>query len=172
MTYLTEDENLSTLVNQIPPHDAPLFAGMGASRIEAAFAGRFLIVFKPTGLNADCSHRAPEILTTLKFSEFYCDDERGAEAVITDLRMGESMTIDHVPARVFDYELFIQIPAIYRMRWDARRTQDGVVRSLVFPIALWTKNRSSYYSAGVTYAETPNRFRTMYPGVNAPLYFD
>jgi hypothetical protein len=56
------------------------------------------------------------------------------------------------------------------MRWDARYVRGNVVRSLVFPVMVYTKNRSSYYSAGVTYAETPNKFKELFPTVNLDLY--
>lgn len=171
-TYLTEEQNVADLINQIPQQDRAAFAAMKASRVEAAFAGRYLVLFKPHGLNRDGSHRAPEVLTTLRFSGFFCDDIDGADVEIYDTRAKEKMTVGHVPTRVFDYELFIHIPPVYRMRWDARETDHGTVRSLVFPVVIFSRNRSSFYSAGVTYAETPNRFREMFPDHKIDLHFD
>ena len=170
-SYLTEEENQAALVQQVDQRDQEAFSMMKASRIEAAFSGRFLIVFKPTGLNADKTHRAPEILTALNFSDFFADGHDGADFVVRDTRMGESMTIGHVPTRAFDYDLFLQMPPVFRLRWDARRGAKGLDRSLVFPVNVFTRNRSNYYSAGVTYAETPNRFRDMFPGVTPDLNF-
>lgn len=170
MPYLSEEESLAALVQQIAPQDQAAFADMKASRIEAAFTGRHLIVYKPTGLTEAGQHRAPEILTVLGFSDFFCDAQDGADVVVHDLRAQEKMTIGHIPTRAFDYDLFLQIPAVYRLRWDARRSDDGLVRSLVFPVSIFSRNRSSHYSAGVTYCETPNRFREFYPGVKHPIY--
>jgi hypothetical protein len=170
--YLTEDENLAELVKLISEHDQALFADMTAARIEAAFSGRYLVVYKPTGLNADRTHREPEILTTIGFSDFESDSVNGADVVVHDYKAGEQMVIGHVPTRLFDYDMFLHIPPVYRCRWDARHSDGRLIRSLVFPINVWTRNRSSHYSAGATYAETPNRFKDLYPGVKPQLHFD
>ena len=171
-SYLTEEENQASLVQQIDLRDQAAFADMKASRIEAAFTGRLLILYKPVGLNADKTHRDPQIISALSFSDFFTDDREGADVVVKCLKNKESMTIGHIPTRMFDYDIFLQIPPVYRLRWDARRGGDGVeVRSLVYPLSVFTRNRSSYYSAGVTYVETPNRFRELFPGVKPNLSF-
>lgn len=168
--YLSEDESLAELVQRIPEQDKAAFAAMKASRIEAAFTGRHLVLYKPTGLTKEGTHRPPEFLTTVGFSDFFCDGQEGADVVVHDIRADERMTIGHTPTRLFDYDVFLSIPVVYRLRWDARYVDTGLVRSLVFPVSIWTKNRSSYFSAGVTYVETPNRFRDMYPGVKIAQY--
>ncbi len=167
--YLNEEQNLAELISQIPAPERAAFSAMKSNRIEAAFNGRYLVLFKPTGLNRDRSHRAPEVLSYAKFSAFYCDDIGGADVQVFDSMTNESMTVGHVPRRLFDYDVFVHIPPVFRLRWDARDTDDGICRSLVFPVGVFTKNRSNFYSAGVTYAETPNRFKELYPNSKIDL---
>ena len=171
-TYLTDEENLAELIAAMPEHEQAPFSEMGASRIEAAFKGRVLVLYKPNGLTKEGQHREPVVLTTVEFVDFLCDSSDGADFTIRDVRAGETMTIGHQPTRLFDYNVFLHIPLTYRMRYDARRVDGGVQRSLVFPVSVYTRNRSSNYSAGVHYAETPNRFREMYPKVSLNLKHD
>lgn len=168
MSYLSEEENLAALAAQIPEQDQGVFRDFKASRIEASFAGRIFVVYKPTGPGANF---APDVLTTLRLTEFGCDDVVGADFRIEDTVNEESIVVGHVPTRIFDYDLFIAIPPEYRLRWDMRRTPGGNIRSLVYPVTIWTQNRSSNFTPGVTYAETPNRFRTLYPDHKLNLNF-
>lgn len=173
MTYLTEEQNVADLINQIEDQDQAAFAALKANRIEAAFSGRILVIYEPKGLIESGDHREPAILTAISFSDFASDGEIGADVVVNDLKHRESITVGHVPTRLFDYDIFLHIPPVYRLRWDARENDSGVkVRSLVFPVSIFTKNRSSHYSAGVQYAETPNRFRELFPSVKLSLKFD
>lgn len=168
-TYMTEQENFDDLASRIPPHDRAGFSACKSSHTEAGFYGRRLVLYKPTGVNSQNQHRPPNIVTILRVNDFYCDDDIGAEVSIFDTVTGESMAIDHIPNRLFDYDVFAHIPPMFNIRWDARNQDDEVTRSLVYPIRIFTKNRSSCYSANVSYLEPMSRFREFYPGVKINL---
>ncbi len=162
-SYLSEEQNVLNLNNQVSASDAQDFQRLKSSRIEAAFKGRLLLVYKPDGLSYEGRHKSPKILGTIKFHEFFCDGLDGADVQVEDMDSGEKQYVGHVPVRLFEYDVFIRIPPVFRLRWDARSTDQGVIRSMVFPVEIFTLNPSRSYSFGVTYAETPNRCKELYP---------
>lgn len=165
-SYLTEEQNVLNLNSQVIAADTQDFRRLKSSRIEAAFKGRILIAFKPDGLTKQGQHKPPQVIGTVKFHEFFCDGLDGADVQVEDMTTGEKQYIGHVPVRLFDYDVFIRIPPVFRLRWDARNTDQGVIRSLVFPVEIFTLNPSRSYSYGVTYMETPNRCKELYPNEN------
>lgn len=169
--YLSDAENMAELISRIGEDDRPAFDEFGHTRIEAVFDNRLLIVYKPQGLDGK-SHKAPQILTTIKVRNFMGSSSAGSSVEIEDLKTGERQVITHVPARVFDYDLFMSVPPALRLRWDVRTEDNGrMVRSLSYAVLIKSKNRSDWYSFGVTYAETPNRFRELFPGVDPKLNY-
>lgn len=168
-TFLSEEENMADLISQMNEQDRGRLSRFEHERIEAAFTGRRFVVYQPTGLTSQGQHRPPKILAGIRVQEFYCDDELGASVVFHDLAEGERMTIGHVPTKLFDYDVFVHIPPMYKLRWDASPDSNGLIRSLVWPVQIYARNRSSFYSAGVTYMETPNKFRELYPDVKFDL---
>lgn len=161
--YLSDDANMADLVSQIHEDDKVSFNSFGHTRIEAVFDNRLFIIYRPQGLDGR-KHKNPEILTTIKVRNFDCVSQGDPTVEIEDLRTGQRQLISLVPSRVFDYNLFMSVPPALRLRWDARVTGNGqVARSLSYAVLIKSKNRSDYYSFGVTYAETPNRFREMFP---------
>lgn len=170
--YLSEAESTADLVGRIKESDRPTFEDFGHTRIEAVFDGRLLVVYKPRGLEGNRTHKSPEVLTTLKVRSFACTSQGGPEIEIEDLTTGERQTITPIPARAFDYDLFLSVPPALRVRWDVRRDDGGrMVRSLAYAMLIKAKNRSDWYSYGVTYAETPNRFRELFPGAAAKINY-
>ena len=170
-SYLSDDANLADLASRIKGDDRAVFNAYGHLRVEAAFNGRIFVVYKPTGLDKSGNHNPPEILTTLKVTDFWAAHEMGAEVLIEDMGTGEELRITHTPKRVFNYDLFIQVPPIMKMRWGARLSEGRITRSLAFALLIKSKNRSDFYSARNTYCETPNRFRDLYPNVDLELNF-
>lgn len=161
--YLSDDANLLDLEAHIRGDDRAVFRAYGHLRIEAAFIGRLFVVYKPTGLNKSGAHKDPEVLTTLRVVDFRADADTGCQVRLSDLTSGEEMTVDHVPRRVFHYDLFMQVPPLLKLRWSARVVDGSVSRNLAFAVLVKTKNRSDFYSARNTYCETPNRFRDLFP---------
>jgi hypothetical protein len=164
--FLQDDESFADLVGRMPEEDQGKYRKYGHLRIESAFVGRVLIVYQPTGLNAMKQHREPRVLSTLRVTDFVCDANAGSSAKIVDQETGALMAVNHIPRRVFDYELYMSVPPRMHLRWDARAMVGGTVRSLSFALLVKARNRSDFYSLGNTYAETPNVFLKLYPNAN------
>lgn len=169
--YLGDSESLLDLESRITGNDRDVYRAFRDLHVEVSFVSRLFIVYRPTGLTPEGRHKDPEILTTLKVLSFYLDDLGGAEAVITDLTTGEELTIGHIPQRLFGYDLFVSIPPAMRIRWDGRLVDGIVHRSLAFPILVKARNRSDYYSFGVTQATTPNKLRQLFPSLEFQLTY-
>lgn len=167
--YLSEEDNLADLNSRIPGSDRETFLNYGHLRIEPAFDRRLFVVFKPAGLTATGQHRDPEILTTIKVLSLRVDSVKGASCTITDQISGARTDLTYIPHRVFGYDLFMSVPPVLRLRWDAREHDQGIDRSLAYGLLIKTKNRSDFYSAGNTYIETPNRFRGLFPNADLRL---
>ena len=170
-THMNDTENLADLVSQMDVEDADVFQEYKNLRIEACFEGRLFIIYRPSGLNPDKSHRDPEILSTLRMGAYQCDSQNGAQCRITDVMTDQTQVLTSVPTRLFNFPLFASIPPFSKLRWDARKVGDEVKRSLSYAILLKTKNRSDFYSQGNTYCETPNDFKALFPTYNLTLRF-
>lgn len=167
--YLSDIESMADLVSRMNENDRAVYESFGHMRIEAVFDHRLLVVYKPQGLDGK-RHKDPEILTTLKVLNYEGSSEFGSTVEIEDLQTGARQVISHIPSRVFDYDLFMSVPPALRLRWDVREEENGrMVRSLSYALLIKSKTRSDWYSFGVTYAETPNRFREMFPHCNAKM---
>ena len=140
--------------------------------MEGVFVDRVFIVYKPTGLLPNRQHRDPNILNTVKIVDFKADHMNGCKAIIKEANFGQEMVIGHVPRKLFDYPIYISIPPRMALRWDVKILPNGLAeRSLSFAMWIKTKNKSSFYSQGNVYAETPNKFRGLYPAVAGEFRF-
>lgn len=158
--YLSNVENMADLVSNMKAEDRQDYTDFSHIRIEAVFDSRLLIVFKPCGTAA----KQPEILTTIKVLDFACTSIEGASIEVEDLGSSQRQVVTTVPARLFGYNLFMSVPPELRLRWDVREVGAGRrVRSLCYAALIKSKNRSDTFSPGVTYIETPNRFREFFP---------
>lgn len=169
--FLGDAENLAELVSHMAEEDQHRFNNYGHFRIEAAFVDRVFIVYKPTGLLPNKRHREPEILTTVKVTDFGVEVRDGCYAVLTDAEHGREMTLSHVPKRLFGYPIYVSIPPRVTLRWDCRIVNNRPWRSLSFALLVKTKNRADFYSKGNTYMETPNEFAKLYPSVTGNFKF-
>lgn len=166
--YLSDSESLADLESRIEPEARSRYRAFKHLRVEAAFIDRMYIVYTPTGLHADRSHRPPQILGQIRVRSFTCNAVQGCTAVIEDCETGDLQTIGYVPSLCFAYGFFISIPPFSKLRWDARiEPGRGVVRSMSFGLLFKTQSRAEFYSAGCVMAETPNAFARLYP--NTPL---
>lgn len=164
MRYLTDQENLANLEIQLEKEERKLYRELKPSRIEAAFLNRLFLVF-----NVE-ENGVPNILTTIKVTDFWINAKEGAVAVLEDLETGQEIELDHVPVRLFHFEAFMSIPPISKVRWDARLDDDNIIRrSLVFPVLIAAKSRNGRMGSGGVYVETPKRFMEKFPGHNLPL---
>ena len=170
--FFDEQENLAELVTHMPEDDQRRYAGFGHNRVEAVFLDRVFIVYKPMGLTATNQHVPPEILNTVRVIDFSVDPRHGAQVVFKEQNTQQELVIGHVPRRVYGYPIYVSVPTKLTLRWDGRRLPDGRVwRSLSFALLVKTKNKSSFYSRGNTYFETPNRLKELYPTVTGDWKF-
>lgn len=164
MKYLDDQENLANLEGQLGGEERRSLKLMQATRMEAAFLNRLFIVYRVR------SDRSPSVLTTLKMTDFWMTSNEGGRAVMEDLDTGEELEIGHIPTRLFDFDIFVQVPPIAKIRWDARLDDDSIVRrSLVYPLLIRTLSRSDRFEAGHDYIETPKRFVERFPNHELPL---
>lgn len=155
--FLNDDENIADLVSQMDAGDRQLYAGLSHTRYETAFDGRYFVLFK-------VRDGRPAVLTKIRVFGMYADATQGAYTTLEDITTGQTMTVGHIPSRLFDYDAVVYIPHALRVRWDARGEVGGKLRRrMSFTLAVQTKDRVDRRSEGVTYVETPNAFREMYP---------
>jgi hypothetical protein len=111
-TFFTDEANLAELVSHMPEDDRNRFNNYGHFRVEAVFIDRIFIVYKPTGLTTSGRHKPPEILTTVKVTDFSADARYGCKATLVDQEHGgQELQVTHVPRRVFNYPVYVSIPA-------------------------------------------------------------
>lgn len=169
--YFTDEQNMQDLLKHMPEEERKRFESFGHNRVEPAFVNRVFIVYKPTGLTPDNRHRQPEILNLIKVIDFAVDAREGAYAVLKEQMTQQELTVTHVPKRLFAYPVYISVPPKLTLKWDGRNVSDKVWRSLSFAFLIKTKNKSSFYSKGNVYIETPNNFKRLYPDVTGQFSF-
>ena len=158
--YLNDTDGMADLVSQMPADERAVFNSYGHMRVEAVFDKRIFFVYRSMGQGMP-----PSMLGTIKVLDYECSSEAGSSIEIEDVDTGQRQVITHVPARVFDYNVFMSIPQALRLRWDARvhPLTQKLVRSLSYAVLIKTQNRADQTTPNVTYIETFNRFREMYP---------
>jgi hypothetical protein len=165
---LSDSDSMKELESHIEPAAFDKYQAFKHLRVEAAFIDRVFVIYEPTGLNADRTHRAPKFHGQIRVTGFRVQDEKGAVMLLEDMATGATQVVDYVPALCFNYDFFVAVPPFSRLRWEAAVEKDGSIsRRLTFGILLKTRSRAAFYSAGATCAETPNSFRQLYP--NVPL---
>lgn len=169
--FFTDEQNLAELVTHMPEDDQTRFNAYGHFRVEAVFVDRVFIIYKPTGLNSLKRHNEPEILNTVRVTDFGVNARTGCTATLRDEKLGQEMTVTHVPKRLFNYPVFVSVPPRITLRWDCRTVNGRPWRSMSFALLIKTKNKSDFYSKGNTYVETPNQFKRLYPHVTGEFRF-
>lgn len=169
VNFLSESHSLHDLFSRMVSPDREECEGYKALKVEGSFVDRIFIVYKPTGLNVDGSHRNPEILTQVKVLSFQADAAVGAAVELEDLTTHEVMTVGYIPKRLFNYDAFISVPPRQRVNWDAANVDGVLRRSMSFGIMIKTRSKAEFYSYGVTSVETPTNFRALFPNANLTL---
>lgn len=169
--YLGDAESLKDLETRMMSPDREIYETFRHLRVESAFLGRIYIIYKPTGLTQHNTHRSPEVLAQIKVVDFTCTARDGGTIKLENLSTGETMSVSHIPKRLFGYDAFVASPPFQRLRWDGRLAEGAVKRSLAFGILFKTRTRSDFYSAGATMVESPKVFRQLYPDVDLPLRY-
>lgn len=168
--FLEEDENFLDLASRVARSDLEDYESFKSLKKESAFDGRIFVVYKPRGLDARNRHRDPEILTTLRVLDFRAMSDHGAIVRIEDTTTGAVTELGYVPKRVFDYDLFMSVPPRMRLHWDARVVDGVMKRSMSYILLIKTKNRSDWFSAGVTYCETQRKINDLFPDLHFEVF--
>jgi len=169
--YLGDSESLKDLENRMDSPDRELYQSFKHMKVNSAFYGRIYVVYSPSGLNSDGTHRTPRIHGQVKITDFNCKIRTGCEIEFEDMATGETMLVRHIPRRLFNYDVFVAAPPFSRLRFDARRDGDVIRRSLAFGCLIKQRTRSDFYSSGATMADTPNDFERLYPQESLPLQY-
>jgi hypothetical protein len=167
--FLSDERSMEDLFSRMMSPDREQFATFKSLKVEAAFIDRIFILYKPMGLNAEGTHRPPEIITQIKVTDFRLSAKNGAEVDLEDLKTGEVMTIGYIPSRLFNYDIFIGVAPRQRISWDAALYQGTIRRSLSFMLLTKVRSGSGNYSHGATGIATPAGFRQLYPSVTLTL---
>ncbi len=164
--YLSEPASLEDLFNRMMSPDREVCETYQHLKVEQCFIDRIFIVYKPTGLNAENTHREPAILTQVKVTAFRVDATTGAELDLEDMTTHQVMTVTYIPKRLFHYDAFVGVPPKQRLHWDAQLIRGATKRSMGFYLMLKVRTKANFYSSGATAVETPSNFRALYPEVN------
>ncbi len=170
MKFLTDADNAAALAADIQKDDRADFDSFGHNRLESAFVDRVFIVYECQGrAGAKDIQRPPKILTVVRVTGFNANYATGCEIKLLDEANNRSMTVGHVPTRLFDYPIFVAVPPRLTIKWDAQFMGDKLVRSLLFVMFVKCRNKAEFFSKGNTYMETPNRLRDLYSHLELDL---
>jgi len=169
--FLSDEAGEADILSHMQDDERIRYLNYGHKQMEAAFVDRVFVIYKPTGLLPNKQHREPEVLNTVKLVDFSMTHTQGATIALEESAMGQRMQVGHVPKKLFGYPVFVSVPARMGLRWDGRLVDGLVQRSLSFVMLVKTKNKSSFYSKGNVYCETPNNFMRLYPNVTGAFKF-
>lgn len=173
--YLSEKENLADLVSRMPADEAEAYQRPGHLKIEAGFKDRIFIVYKARGLRNGKTKATdqlePQVLTTIKVLSLTTNLQNGSQAVLLDETTGQEMTVRHIPKRLFNYPVFISLPADMRISLGGLRKPDGVQRSVSFALLIKSADRADMLTEGNVYIETPKTFKKLFPAVTGEFTF-
>lgn len=144
--FMSLHEHFEKLVESLQPADLGLYRSFKHTREEAAFRNRTFIVY-------EIFDREPDVLDTITVMDFHCNDTVGASAEVRSHGSGQIMTVNYLPQRLFEHEVFVWMPLHAKIRWSARpgKVHGG---SLAFPLVIRTASRLDRRERGVMHCET------------------
>lgn len=156
-TFLDDAASLGVLVDQIPnPRDRELYRSLKFLRVELCFRERVFIVFRIV-------QGEPVVLGRVKVLDYAATDQEGASTRLFDMETEEELLVGHVPTRLFDHEVFVHIPPTQTLRWDAIYTNNGIERSLAFPLMIKVATKLDHSPEGRVHLETVKSFAERWP---------
>jgi hypothetical protein len=166
--FISDEQNMKDIERYIHKADLNDYLRYETSRTQGLSVGRTLVVYQPDGLTHKGTHKPPQILSTLRITDFTATGRGGASVTIEDGKSGQTQVIGPVPTRLFRYDVFVHTPVSLQMRWLGTLLEDGSINSrfLTFPLVIRTRTPSGFYSRGVTCCETPGSLRRLYPDMN------
>lgn len=145
-TFMMVDEHFKSLLSAMDQGTQDMFKSLKHARPETAFRGRHFVVYHMLGAQ-------PTVIDRLVIDDFECDDEVGATADITSLKLQKTMTLDYHPRQILGHPVMAWLPLHSNVRWGAPAStpEKG---SLGFPMVLRTRSRFNLRERGVVYCET------------------
>lgn len=147
-TVLTDPELFAQLTQKLDEADRSAFAETRHGRVETASPGREFVVYQMKG-------RQPQKLAQISIVDLSIDDQ-GASSEVIDLATKERLVVGYSPQRLFDFPIFLSLPASLTVRW--RVAVDGGEGFMTWPIYMRTQSRRHQREVGVTYCETLRAF--------------
>lgn len=173
--FLNESETLDSLLAKMKPEDSAEYKRYGHLRREAAFEDRVFIVYQPRGVRSNYSEitdqKEPIVLSTVRVTGLTTDIKNGAQVRLYNEATGSEMTVGYTPKKLFNYPIYISLPADMNLKLGGQRKGDTVNHSFTFVMLIKSRNRSDFYSVTNTYMETPDRFRKLFPATTNKFSF-
>lgn len=173
--FISESENLASLVSKMGVNNAQEYKSYGHLRIEAAFDDRVFIVYQPRGPRPGrplTDQKEPTVLSTVRVTGLSTDIRNGATARLYDEASGAEMTVGYVPKKLFNYPIFIALPSDMSLKLGGQKREDNSIHhSFTFAFLLKTRNRSDFYSTSNIYVETPEKFLKLFPDLSGKFTF-
>lgn len=170
-----EKQMLKSLVDRMPAEESEEFNKFGHMKIESGFENRVFIVYEPRGKRSGqeklIEQREPKVLTTVRVIGLTTDLRYGAQALIRDEGTGAEMVVRYVPKKLFNYPIYISLPAEMSLKLSEFQKENGVQKLVTFALLVKSRNKSDFYTVGNTYMESPNKFKELFPAIAGNFSF-
>ncbi len=167
--YLDSEASLQELLTHMAPAAQAEWEAFGHLRVEPAFQDRVFVVYQASGKTSGGGQKPPVVHTTIRVLSFIARDETGCTVRLLNEVTNDELEVGHVPKKLFNYPIFVAIPPLFTLRYDARQHAGRVMRSLSYLLFVKARNKADFFSKDNFYMETPNRVRLLYPGVDLKL---
>lgn len=166
--YITEAETLDNLKSKMRPENALEFDSYKHLKIEAGFYDRVFIIYQPRGSRHGqdiTQQKEPKVLSIVRVVGFTADLQHGAQARLFDETSGSEMSVGYVPKKLFNYPIYVSIPAELKLTLSGQKTGKTVRDSFTFAILIKCQDKADQYTTTNTYMETPAKFKVLFPAL-------
>jgi len=170
-----EKELFKEIVGMMPDNQAKEFDKLTYMKIEMCFKGRVFIVYSPRGMRPGQTklgeQKSPRILTTIKVVDLAVSLEEGSKMTLLDETTGQEIYVRHVPRKLFNYPIYVSLPAEMTLRITEKRRTGERLGDITFPMLSKTGNKPETYTVDNVYLDTPNKFKELYPEVTGEFSY-
>jgi hypothetical protein len=152
--YLTDQESLQELIEQMPEPERSEFKSYRSRTLEPAFSGRIMVVY-------DLGREGPENIELLRFLDFWLAFQEAPRFRVQC--RGKDYPITPVPSRIASRDVFMSVPQNFVLRWAGQITQTGLQFRPQYAVLIQTKSKESALVEGHTNCVTLKRFKERYP---------
>lgn len=152
--YLTDQESLQALVDQMQDTDRREYMTYRSRTMEPAFTGRTMVVYTLRG-------REPDRVEVVKFLDFWSPFQEGPRCRL--VYRGREQVITTVPSRLGDRDIFVSVPQNFVLRWAGQEVQSGLQFRAQYAVLIQARSREDLKVDGDTQCCTMKRFIERYP---------